>query len=343
MSGNKKYRVPMRMQKPLEYAMSQPRRETSEFKVDPNWQNKIASNQRKQVASGLVAPPKASSTFGGGMGYSQRPQATNYASSRNQSGSLGGKKSAGFDKQAFLQAQQRGDFRKKNNGQLGQKLANDGAVRFPGTSMAGRNQTGRGANRSGFDIERFKAQQPRTVVGEQNQDSAVRREPPVQRSERQLELLEVQRMQQEKSTPQRIRAQRCSHQFEDELASTLRLRDIKSNGMHVLQCIICKASTVQPSETARNSAAVAEALMKQKQFQEERPSTEENASLPWAGAARNVASRASASKTANSKDFLQKYEQMRSKKQQSAPQQTEAGEEAAEQRDEPTSDANEQA
>ena len=115
MSSKQTHHVPLRMQKPLQHAMSQPRRDTSAFKVDPNWKNKLAAGQRKQMASGLVEPQKTSSTFGGGMGYAQRHPTNGYVMTSNRNGSLGGKsRNSGFDKQAFLHAQQRGDFRKKN-------------------------------------------------------------------------------------------------------------------------------------------------------------------------------------------------------------------------------------
>lgn len=155
MSSSNRYSGSNRMRDALAYAKSRPKRTTvaqqqpQKFGLDPNWQRKMSGqNQRSYNPQ-----TKVSSSFGGGMGFSSSSSArSTRTSAMSQS-----QRRNGFDKNAFLRAQQKGDFRRKNNNGMASRLAGGSTTN---THVSHRSRTG-AVNNSGFDIEQFKAQQPR--------------------------------------------------------------------------------------------------------------------------------------------------------------------------------------
>lgn len=177
--SNTKHNRPARMQSALQHAFSQPRRNpkpSASYQIDPQWQQKVGGGSSKNKTSSTVFLPTHSAGMqqagnggykSGGMGGGQR----------NQTPRIG----QTFDAKGFLNAQRKGEFRNKNR-QAGAPLAQQQLQQQQQQKQLQQQNQGKKSQKSrvgasfqqasappmtlaqatnAFDIERFKAMQPR--------------------------------------------------------------------------------------------------------------------------------------------------------------------------------------
>ena len=117
------------------------------FQLDPAWQRKVAVTPTK--------PQVKSSTFQSPVAMAG-PAANNRSGAPFQSVGVGKNKKVVFDKNAFLRAQRPGDFRSTNFDLLA------GAANSQ--TQSGRAFQGKTSSTRNFDINQFKASQPKTII-----------------------------------------------------------------------------------------------------------------------------------------------------------------------------------
>jgi len=149
-----------RMNNALQYAFSQPKRETKKFEVDPRWQQRLNSANGKKPSTVFKPTASPGMNQAGNGGY--------------RSGGMGnpnrsGRKAVGknaFDAKAFLAQQRKGEYLHRNSSQKNSNAQPQRSGKFsvhPAYSQQRDTMTIAQATKS-FDIEKFKATQPKKKV-----------------------------------------------------------------------------------------------------------------------------------------------------------------------------------